>query len=67
MAKKCVGKFPKAFRQMAVDQLNQCENIVTLAKELGVSRLKRVLAGKVLEVDFIQRDLVPNSLQRDAT
>jgi len=67
VAKKCVGKFPKAFRQMAVDQLNQCENIVTLAKELGVSRLKRVLAGKVLEVDFIQRDLVPNSLQRDAT
>ena len=67
MAKKRVGKFPKAFRQMAVDRLNQCENIVTLAKELGVSRLKRVLAGKVLEVDFIQRDLVPNSLQRDAT
>ena len=38
MAKKRVGKFPKAFRQMAVDRLNQCENIVTLAKELGVSR-----------------------------
>ena len=85
MAKKRVGKFPKAFRQMAVDRLNQCENIVTLAKELGISRrllytwreklepresngppansreatlrkevsqLKRVLAEKVLEVDF---------------
>jgi len=86
VAKKRVGKFPKAFRQMAVDRLNQCENIVTLAKELGVSRrllytwrekleptasgagppanareatlrkeasqLKRVLAEKVLEVDF---------------
>ena len=38
MAKKRVGKFPKAFRQMAVDRLNQCENIVTLAKELGISR-----------------------------
>ena len=38
MAKKRVGKFPTAFRQMAVDRLNQCENIVTLAKELGVSR-----------------------------
>jgi len=71
---------------MAVDRLNQCENIVTLAKELGISRrllytwrekleplergegppanareatlrkelshLKRVLAEKVLEVDF---------------
>lgn len=38
MAKKRVSKFPKAFRQMAVDRLNQCENIVALAKELGVSR-----------------------------
>ena len=88
MAKKRVGKFPKVFRQMAVDRLNQCENIVTLAKELGVSRrllytwreklelldcsgeppanareatlrkevsqLKRVLAEKVLEVDFFK-------------
>lgn len=86
MAKKRVGKFPKAFRQMAVDRLNQCENIVALAKELGVSRrllytwrdqlepaesgdgppvnsrettmrkevsrLKRALAEKTLEVDF---------------
>ena len=88
MAKKRVGKFPKAFRQMAVDRLTQCENIVALAKELGisrrllytwreqleptergegppanareatlrkeVSRLKRVLAEKVLEVDFFK-------------
>ena len=88
MAKKRVGKFPKVFRQIAVDRLNQCENIVALAKELGVSRrllytwrekltplecgesppvssregtlrhevsrLKRVLAEKVLEVDFFK-------------
>ena len=88
MAKKRVGKFPKAFRQMVVDRLNQCENIVALAKELGVSRrllytwrekleptasgegppgnareatlrnevsrLKRVLAEKTLEVDFFK-------------
>lgn len=87
MAKKRVGKFPKAFRQMAVDRLTQCDNIVELAKELGisrrllytwreklepresigppehsreatlrkeVSRLKRVLAEKVLEVDFFK-------------
>ena len=88
MAKKRVGKFPKAFRQMAVDRLNQCDNIMDLAKELGVSRcllytwrekleplergedppatsreatlrkeishLKRVLAEKVLEVDFFK-------------
>jgi transposase-like protein len=38
VAKKRVGKFPKAFRQRAVDRLNQCENIVTLANELGISR-----------------------------
>ena len=88
MAKKRVGKFPKAFRQMAVDRLTQCDNIVELPKELGisrrllytwreklepvasgtgppatarestlrheVSRLKRVLAEKVLEVDFFK-------------
>ena len=88
MAKKRVGKFPKAFRQMAVERLEQCENIVELAKTLGISRrllytwreklepfergerppatsreatlrkevsqLKRVLAEKVLEVDFFK-------------
>jgi transposase-like protein len=88
VAKKRVGKFPKAFRQMAVDRLHHCENIVELAKELGISRrllygwrekleardcrgappanareatlrkevsqLKRVLAEKVLEVDFFK-------------
>ena len=93
MAKKRVGKFPKAFRQMAVDQLTQCDNIVKLAKELGisrrllytwrerlepvergegspassrestlrheVSRLKRVLAEKVLERGSVQRAKIP--------
>ena len=88
MAKKRVGKFPKAFRQMAVERLNHCDNIVDLATALGisrrllytwrekleplecsgeppansreatlrneVSRLKRVLAEKVLEVDFFK-------------
>ena len=41
MAKKRVGKFPKAFRQMAVDRLTQCDNIVALEKELGISRCIR--------------------------
>jgi transposase len=88
VAKKRVGKFPKAFRQMAVERLNQCDNIGELAKELGIHRrllyawrekleplasgegppatsreatlrkelshLKRVLAEKVLEVDFFK-------------
>ncbi|MFQ5993351.1 MAG: transposase [Nitrospiraceae bacterium] len=38
MAKKRVGKFPKAFRQMAVEQLKRCDDISALAKELGVHR-----------------------------
>ena len=38
MAKKRVGKFPKAFRQYAVARLKQCDNIVELSKELGVHR-----------------------------
>ena len=87
MAKRRVGRYPKAFRQYAVERLKQCENIVALSKELGVhrrllyrwrdqlepaesgeglapgnsrettlrkevSRLKRALAEKTLEVDF---------------
>ncbi len=103
MAKKRVGKFPKAFRQMAVDRLNQCDSIVELAKELGISRrllytwreklepldrrgeppanarevtlrkevsqLKRVLAEKVLEVDFFKGALhtVEARRQRNGT
>jgi transposase-like protein len=89
VAKKRVGKFPKAFRQYAVERLKQCDNIVALSKELGVhrrllytwrnqlepadggegpppltarettlrkevSRLKRALAEKMLEVDFFK-------------
>lgn len=38
MDKKHVGKFPKVFRQMAVDRLRRCDNIGELAKELGIHR-----------------------------
>ncbi len=38
VAKKRVGKFPKAFRHYAVARLQQCDNIVELSKELGVHR-----------------------------
>ena len=101
MAKKRVGKFPKAFRQMAVDRLTQSDNIVALAKELGISRrllytwreqlepversegppansreatlrkevsqLKRVLAEKVLEVDFFKGALHTVEARRQQT
>ena len=43
MAKQRVEKFLNAFRQMAVERLNHCENIVELAKELGITR--RLLYG----------------------
>ena len=33
-----VGKFPKAFWDMAVNRLKECDNVSELAKELGVHR-----------------------------
>ena len=38
MAKRRVGRFPKAFRKMAVERLKGCGNIVALSEELGVHR-----------------------------
>ena len=38
MAKRRVGRYPKAFRQMVVERLKSCENIVALSEELGVHR-----------------------------
>ena len=39
MAKKrAIGRYPKAFRKMAVERLRSCENIGALAEELGVHR-----------------------------
>ena len=38
MAKKRVGRYPKAFRQMVVERLNRCDDVGRLAKEVGVHR-----------------------------
>ena len=38
MAKRRVGRYPKAFRKMAVERLKSCDNIVALSQELGVHR-----------------------------
>ena len=65
MAKKRVGKFPKAFRQMAVDRLNQCENIVELAKELGISR--RLLYGWREKLEALDCSGAPPANAREAT
>ena len=37
MAKRRKGRYPAAFRQMAVERMKLCENIVALSEELGVS------------------------------
>jgi transposase-like protein len=36
--RRAVGRYPKAFRKMAVERLKSCENIVALSEELGVHR-----------------------------
>lgn len=38
MAKRRVGRYPKAFRKLAVERLKGCDNIVALSEELGVHR-----------------------------
>jgi transposase-like protein len=38
VAKKRIGRYPKAFRKMAVERLKSCDNIVALSEELGVHR-----------------------------
>ena len=38
VGKQRVGRYPKAFRRMAVERLKTCDNIVALSKELGVHR-----------------------------
>src|ERR1022692_1124403 len=37
VAEKRKGRHPAAFRQMAVERMKHCENIVALSEELGVS------------------------------
>ncbi len=91
MGKKRVAQYSMKFRRIAVERMKGCNNIATLAKELGVerkslylwraqldpdsviarkpgppaksreaeleqqvSRLKRVLADKTLELDFFR-------------
>jgi transposase-like protein len=36
VAKRRVGRYPKEFRQKAVERLKSCDNIVELSQELGV-------------------------------
>ncbi len=38
MGKKRVGRYPAAFRRMAVERMRDCANVCELARELGVDR-----------------------------
>jgi transposase-like protein len=38
MGKRRVNKYPKAFRQMAMERMRTCENVSALAQELEVDR-----------------------------
>jgi transposase-like protein len=38
VAKRRVGRYPKEFRQKAVERLKSCDNIVESSQELGVHR-----------------------------
>ena len=38
MSKKRVGRYPEAFRRMAVERMKDCANVSELARELGVDR-----------------------------
>ena len=38
MGKGRIGKYPRAFRQMAVERMKCCDNVQELAQELGVHR-----------------------------
>lgn len=38
MAKRRVSKYPRAFRQMAMERMRTCENVSALALEFGVDR-----------------------------
>jgi transposase-like protein len=65
MAKRRVGRYPKAFKQMAVERLNQCENIVALSQELGVSR--RLLYTWRDQLDPVERSEGPPANAREST
>jgi hypothetical protein len=65
VAKKRMGKFPKAFRQMAVGRLTQCGNIVALAKELGIGR--RLLYMWREKLEPLERSEGPPANSREVT
>jgi hypothetical protein len=58
-----VGRYPKSFRQMAVERLKSCENIVALSEELGVHR--RLLCKWRDPLEPIEDNLGPQASSRE--
>ncbi len=57
MAKKrALGRYPMAFRKMAVERLKRCDHVVALSQELGVSSLE-------ISASRPGRDTAPESFQ----
>ena len=64
MAKKrAIGRYPKAFRKMAVERLKSCDNIVALSEELGVHR--RLLYKWGDQLELIEDDAGPPANLRE--
>lgn len=59
------GRHPLEFRQMAVERMKRCENIVALSEELGVSR--RLLYRWRDQLDPIEDRQEPTESPREST
>jgi hypothetical protein len=68
MAKKRVWRHSNDFRRMAVERFDACENIVALAKELGIQLLVDLpwLNGMFEMFHVYPLPVKPNSLQHQA-
>jgi len=49
MGKRRVGRYPLAFRQMAVDRLRKCDNVVRIwpTSALGLAQGRSAFSGEV--------------------
>jgi transposase len=55
------GRHPLAFRQMAVERMKRCENIMALAEELGVARRQLYLWRQQLDPVEGRQEPTPES------
>ena len=63
MGKKRVNKYPKAFRQMALERLKTCRNVTELCAELGIHRTQVYKWRDVMEP--VEDGLGPPSNSRE--